>query len=239
VTYVAFPFYDKRFTNVKLRQAVSMAIDRKTITDKIFNKTREPATGYVSPVVEGARKDICEYCKYDPTKAKALLAEAGGWQGEMAIFYNGDASHKDWVEAMANSISKSLGIKCVAKPVPTFAEFRSQVNAHKMTGLYRAAWQMDYPHIENFLNPLHRTGGSSNDGLYSNPEVDKILAEADKESDSKKAIELYQKAEDIVAEEVPQIALWSTKAQVGFSDRVDNVKVTPFGELDFSSITVK
>jgi oligopeptide transport system substrate-binding protein len=239
VTYVAFPIYDKRFTNKKLRQAISMAVDRKTITDKIFNKTRQPATGYISPSVEGARENVCKYCEYNPTEAKKLLAEAGGWQGEMKIFYNGDASHKDWVEAMANSISKALGIKAVASPVPTFAEFRSQINAHKMTGPYRAGWQMDYPHIENFLNPLYKTGASSNDGLYSSPEVDAALKQADEEKDAKKAIELYQKAEDLVAEDVPSIAMWMTKAQVGYSDRVTNVKVTAFGELDLTSITVK
>jgi len=239
VTYVAFPIYDKRFTNKKLRQAISMAVDRKTITDKIFNKTRQPATGYISPAVEGARENVCKYCEFNPEEAKKLLAEAGGWKGELSIFYNGDASHKDWVEAMANSISKSLGIKAVAKPVPTFAEFRSQINAHKMTGLYRAGWQMDYPHIENFLNPLYKTGASSNDGLYSSPEVDALLKQADSEKDSKKAIELYQKAEDLVAEDVPSIAMWMTKTQAGWSDRVSNVKVTPFGELDLTSITVK
>lgn len=239
VTYVAFPIYDKRFANKKLRQAISMAIDRKLITDKIFNKTRDPATGFISPSVGGARENTCKYCEFNPDEAKKLFQEAGGFQGELSIFYNADASHKDWVEAMANSISKTLGVKAVAKPVPTFAEFRTQINAHKMTGLYRAGWQMDYPHIENFLNPLYRTNASSNDGLYSNPEVDAILKQADEEQDPKKAIELYQKAEDLVAEDMPSIPMWMTTAQAGYSERVDNVKVTAFGELDLTSITVK
>ena len=59
-----------------------MAIDRDTIIKQIFNNTRQPATGWVSPVVDGYKADQCgEYCKFDPAKAKAKLAEAGGFKG--------------------------------------------------------------------------------------------------------------------------------------------------------------
>ena len=44
--------------------------------------------------------------------------------------------------------------------------------------MFRTGWQMDYPSIENFLTPIYATGASSNDGDYSNPAFDKLLAEA-------------------------------------------------------------
>ena len=47
-----------------------------------------------------------------------------------------------------------------------------------MKGPYRAGWQQDYPDVENWVNPLYVTGGSSNDGLYSNPQVDALAKEA-------------------------------------------------------------
>ena len=82
-----------------------MAIDRPTIIKQIFNGTREPATGWVSPVVDGYKADACgESCEFDPAKAKAKLDEAGGFKGgKMTISYNADASHKAWVEATCNS----------------------------------------------------------------------------------------------------------------------------------------
>ncbi|HEY5248386.1 MAG TPA: ABC transporter substrate-binding protein, partial [Dermatophilaceae bacterium] len=83
----AFPLYQpewKAANSNKVRQAISMAIDRKTITDKIFQGTRTPATDFSSPVVQGYSSDICgEFCTFDPVKAKALLASAGGFTGKL------------------------------------------------------------------------------------------------------------------------------------------------------------
>ena len=57
-----------------------------------------------------------------------------------------------------------------------------------MTGPFRAGWQMDYPLIQNFLQPLYYTNASSNDGKWSNPEFDKLVDEANAETDTAKAV---------------------------------------------------
>jgi oligopeptide transport system substrate-binding protein len=169
--------YDKRFANAKLRQAVSLAINRQEINDKIFFGTRPPATSWSNPLAPGGGASDCTVCPFNPDEAKQLLQEAGGFQGEMVFYYNGDASHKEWMDAVAQSVKNVLRINARAEGLPTFAVFRQQVNDHKMKGPYRAAWQEDYPDVENWLGPLYVTGGSSNDGLYSNPEVDRLYKE--------------------------------------------------------------
>lgn len=237
--FIAFPMYDKRFANPKLRQAISMSIDRALITDKIFFKSRKPADAFVPPVMPGYKSGTCKYCEFNPEKAKALFAEAGGWKGELAIYYNADASHKDWTEATANSISKTLGITAVAKPIPTFKALRQQIDAHKMDGIYRAAWGADYPHKENFLNPLYKTKASSNDGLFSDPAVDAKLAEADGKSNLDEALKAYDEAEALVAEAMPVIPMWFPKAQAAFSDRITGGRDDAFGDLDIKNIRVK
>ena len=75
----------------------------------------------------------------------------------------------------------------------------------------RSDWSADYPSIENFLNPLYRTGGSSNDSNYSNPEVDKLLEQADGTADEDEAIKLYQQAEKLVAKDMPSMPTWNEK----------------------------
>jgi len=65
---------------LKLRQALSMAIDRDLITKQIFNGARTPATGWVSPVVDGYKTGQCPACVFDPVKAKQLYEEAGGYK---------------------------------------------------------------------------------------------------------------------------------------------------------------
>jgi len=232
---------DPNYSDVKLRQAISMAIDRPTIVKQIFNGTREPATGWVSPVVDGYKANACgESCVFDPAKAKAKLDEAGGFKGgKMTISYNADASHKAWVEATCNSIKTSLGVDCVATPVVDFATFRSQITDRKMKGMFRAGWQMDYPSIENFLAPLYGTGAGSNDSDYSSAQFDQLLKEAAAAKDGAAANAKYQEAEGVLASDMAAIPMWYTAVQFGWSNKVTGVKVTAFGTIDFSTLALK
>jgi oligopeptide transport system substrate-binding protein len=101
-----------------------------------------------------------------------------------------------------------------------------------MTGMFRTGWQMDYPHIENFLVPLYATGASANDGDYSNPEFDALLQQAATAATNEEAIALYQQAEALLAEDLPAIPLWYQSTVTGFSDDVEEVKINPFSTVD-------
>jgi oligopeptide transport system substrate-binding protein len=232
---------DPNYSDPKIRQAISMGIDRATIVKQIFNGTRQPATGWVSPVVDGYKANACgESCVFDPAKAKAKLAEAGGFKGgKMTISYNADASHKAWVEATCNSIKTSLGVDCVATPVVDFATFRSQITDRKMKGMFRAGWQMDYPSIENFLAPIYGTNAGSNDSDYSSAQFDQLLKEGAAAKDGASANAKYQEAEAVLASDMASIPMWYSTAQFGWSNKVTGVKVTAFGTIDFSSLALK
>ncbi len=232
---------DPNYADPKIRQAISMGIDRATIIKQIFNGTRQPATGWVSPVVDGYKANQCgEWCTFDAAKAKAKLDEAGGFKGgKMTISYNADASHKSWVEATCNSVKGALGVDCVATPVVDFSTFRTAIADRKMKGMFRTGWQMDYPSIENFLAPIFKTGASSNDGDYSNPEFDQLLNEAAAEQDASTANAKYQQAEALLANDMPAIPMWYSTATFGWSDKVTGVKVTAFGTIDFTSLALK
>jgi len=231
---------DKTYSNPQLRQAISMAIDRQTIIDKVLNGTRIPATGWVSPVVDGYKAGACgDFCTYDAAKAKALFDQAGGYQGTLTLSYNADGGHKEWTEATCNSIKDALGVDCKAVAVPDFATFRTQITDRKMKGMFRTGWQMDYPSIENFLAPLYGTGAGSNDSDYSNPAFDDLLTKAAAATNADEANADYQQAEALLAQDMPVIPMWYGKAVAGWSTKVDNVKVTPFGTFDLSDVTVK
>lgn len=231
ISFISFPpdAVDPTYKNPKLRQALSMAIDRASIVKNIFNNSRIPATGWVSPVVDGYKAGACgEFCTFNAAKAKALFQEAGGYSGTITLSYNADSDNKAWSEAACNSISTSLGAKCQAKPVVDFATFRKQINDRKMKGLFRSGWQMDYPSIQNFLGPLYAKGAGSNDGDYNNPAFDAKLKEA-AAAPAAGAAALYQEAEKMLATDMAVIPLWYTKLQAGYGKNVKSVKFTPFG----------
>ncbi len=235
---ISFPIYDKKFQNPKLRQAISLAIDRDSINDKIFFKTRPPATSWSNPLAPGGGANDCTYCKFDATQAKQLLQEAGGWQGDMVFYYNGDASHKQWMEAVAQSVKNTLGINARAEALPTFAVLRQQVNAHKMKGPYRAAWQEDYPDVENWIGPLYVTGGSSNDGLYSNPQVDALYKEGTAAANVDDAHAKFAEATKIIDQDVPSMPIYFYSQQWGYSTKLKKVEVSWVGEIDLSSVEI-
>ncbi|MFH8934785.1 peptide ABC transporter substrate-binding protein [Streptomyces griseosporeus] len=246
---LAFPFYDAQWNKAdsdKVRKGLSMAINRKQITETIFQKTRTPATDWTSPVLgkDGGFQDgLCgDFCDYDPEQAKKLVAEGGGIPGgQVKISYNADTgSHKQWVDAVCNSINNALGNDkaCVGSPVGTFADFRTRITQKKMSGPFRAGWQMDYPLIQNFLQPLYYTNASSNDGKWSNKKFDGLVDQANKETDTAKAIGLFQQAEEVVRDNMAAIPLWYQNGSAGWSERLSNVKLNPFSVPVYNEIKV-
>ncbi|WP_312720435.1 ABC transporter substrate-binding protein [Mobilicoccus sp.] len=229
------------YANPKLRQAISMAINRQKVIDDQFDGARQPADGWAAPGVEGFKAGACgEFCTYNPEKAKQLLQEAGGFKGgKLTISYNADSAHKDWVTATCNSIRGALGVDCVATPVTDFATFRDQIGAGKMKGMFRSGWIADYPHIENFLTPVFGKGGASNDNKYDNPEFEKKLTEAGK-AQGEASLAAYQEAEQLLAADMPAIPMWYYTAQIGWSEKVENVKVNKSsGRPDLLQVTAK
>ncbi|WP_353944546.1 ABC transporter substrate-binding protein [Streptomyces sp. HUAS MG91] len=247
---LAFPFYDSDWNKAdsdKVRKGLSMAINRKQITDSIFEKTRTPATDWTSPVLGekgGYKEGLCgEFCDYNPAEAKKMIQEGGGIPGgQVQIGYNADTgSHKEWVDAVCNSINNALGNDkaCVGSPTGTFADFRNKITDKKMTGPFRAGWQMDYPLIQNFLQPLYYTNASSNDGHWSNKEFDSLVDKANAESDQAQAVKIFQQAQEVVRDNMAAIPLWYQNGSAGYSDKVDNVALNPFSVPVYNEIKVK
>ena len=239
VQEISFPLYDAKYANADFRHAISMAIDREQITKTIFEGNRKPLDGFALEGVPGFEPGACgKWCEYNPTEAKKLF-DRSGWTGPIEITSNADGGHKEWIEAVCGQIKESLKAECTFEPVQAFGQIRQAINAHQMTQIYRSSWVMDYPSIENFLNPIFRTGGSSNDNGYSNPEVDAKLKAADEEPDLDKANGLYHEAEEMIAEDMPAVPLWTNPSISAWSGRLTNVRLTPSRELDLSFVEVK
>ncbi|MCK6161468.1 MAG: ABC transporter substrate-binding protein [Corynebacterium striatum] len=225
------------------RQAISYAINRDEITETIFKGTRTPAKDFTSPVLPGYSEDIegNEVLKYDPEKAKELWAKAdkmNKWSSpSFEIAYNSDGGHKSWVDAVSNSIKNTLGIEAVGAPYPDFKSLRDEVTNRTIKTGFRTGWQADYPSMGNFLAPLYQTGGSSNDGDYSNEEFDKLLVEAAKSSSQEEANAKYKEAQAILFEDLPAIPLWYPNATGGFSKAVSNTKFSWKGVPVYYEIT--
>lgn len=240
IQVLSFSNVDPQLADVNMRKAISMAVDKELITTQIFNNARVPATGWVSPVVDGYKENVCgEACEFNPEEAKKMYEEAGGYEGIFQVSINADGGHKLWADAFCNQLKNNLGMDCQVNATPDFKTLRQQIGARELLGSFRGGWQMDYPSIENFLTPIYAKGASSNDTDYDSPEFDKLLDEAAAADNPEDANKKYQEAEEQLAKDFPTMPLWYQETQYGYSDKVDNVKMNPFSQWDLTSITVK
>jgi oligopeptide transport system substrate-binding protein len=236
------------FNNKLVRQAFSLAIDRRQISDAVFNGLQEPATGILPPSMPGYRKPVqgvgpCKYCRYDPTQARQLLQQSGVTiTGKVPINYNAGAGHEQWLQAVAKNLKDNLGIDTQLLGKQPFSEYLKFLGGEQATGLGRLAWGMDYPTPDNFLFPLFHSKsiGLDNYSRYSNPAFDDLIARARAELDANKRLQLYQQAEDMVLEDLPIIPLWwRTQFRLARLDKFGGLDMDPFEDPTIATAYLK
>ncbi|MEV1079097.1 ABC transporter substrate-binding protein [Streptomyces sp. NPDC050211] len=243
VQTIAPAFYTDQWKDIdpKVIQGLSMAIDRKTITTTVLQGTREPATGWVAKGVLGYQPDLgTDIFTYDPAKAKALIKEGGGVPGnKISIQFNADGGHKEWVEAVCGSITKATGVACTGDSKADFQADLDARDAQEVKSMYRSGWVLDYPFNANFLRDLFGTNSSGNQSGFSNPEIDKLIKEADAAKTQDESEKLYQELEKKLPEYMPSIPLWYYKVNAGFSEKVTGVKYAQDGDPILTGVQVK
>ena len=243
-TYVGFPIYDERWSDPRVRQAFSMAIDREAITEAIFEGTRTPAASAVAPVIEGYREDACEYCRLDVEAANQLLDEAGFDRSQpVELMFNSGAGHEAWMEAVGNQLRENIGIEeFTLSGDLDFSEYLPLLEGKGATGPFRLGWGMDYPSMENYLGPLYSKAGfppaGSNYPFYVNEEFESLLTQGNTAATNEEAIEFYQQAEDILLQEMPIAPMMYRLEQGAHSENVSNVGFDIFGHIDTAAVTV-
>ncbi|MGH9041856.1 MAG: peptide ABC transporter substrate-binding protein [Acidimicrobiia bacterium] len=239
LNYLGFPLYEEAYARKEIRQAISLAIDRELIIDKIYDGEKDPARSIVFPALPGTRTDACQVCHLDVARARQLLAQGGGWKGgTLHIWFATGRDHDRAMEAVANQLRDNLGITDVKFDTPEFAVFFGAVKAHEVTGPFRLNWLMDYPSPQAYLAPLFISTSSSNRAGYANPKVDELIAAGDRAPSIEAGLASYQAAEDIILDELPLLPLWFGKNQAVHSERTDKVVIDLLGRVRVEDVTV-
>ena len=212
--YISLNDQREPFTDVRVRKALSLAIDRDYVANVIMQGTYSPAYNMVGPGIvdaeegtmfidnaNGGEPYIGEDYEADLEEAKSLLAEAGYPNGEgfPTITYSAnDAGYHIPVAEYLQQAWSELGITMNIDKVD-WASFLPLRRAGDYD-ISRNGWVMDYNDASNMLE-LFTTGNGNNDGKYSNPEFDAAI-EASKVADKTVHYEQLHKAEDILMEDM-------------------------------------
>ena len=217
VSYLDFNNQKEPFTNPDVRKALSLAIDRDYVSNTVMQGIGAPAGNFVPQGVSDAEsgtyfEDVTrknnggdffniKNHEEDLKKAKELLAKAGYPDGKgfpVVEYMTNDAGHNKAVAEYLQNCWKELGVNMDIKIVEwgTFAPTRRA--GDYLTA--RDAWSLDYDDPSNLLNLLKSTSGN-NSAQYKNPELDKLLDEANATLDVKEHYAKLHEAENMILED--------------------------------------
>lgn len=242
--FLAFNTQKAPLDNVKVRQALSMAINKSAIIEAVFQGTGTAAKNLLPPGVWSADKDLKDY-DYAPDQAKALLKEAGIapgttidlWAMPVQRPYNPNARRMaemiqaDWAKVgiKANIVSFEWG------------EYLSRVK----NGEHQAAlmgWTTATGDPDNFFGPLFSctsANGGSNSAKWCYAPFDQLITKARAEQDHDKRVVMYREAQQIMHDQAPAVMIAHSTIFEPVRKEVTGYEVDPFGKHIFYQVDVK
>lgn len=217
--YFEFNVTKPPFDNVKLRKALSLAIDRQYLVDNIAGAGQKPANGMVPYGAQGAvagtdfrsEKEAGNFIspKPDIEQAKKLLAEAGYPDGKglppIEVVYNTNTNHQKISEYLQEQWKKNLGVEVKISNM----EFKVLIPKRQNHDfqIARAGWLADYNDPMTFLDLFTKANGNNDPG-YFNEQYEKFIKEAQNSGDQKVRMKAMHDAEKILMEDAPVIPLY-------------------------------
>lgn len=244
VSYIAFNTEKKPFDNLKVREALSMAMNQKSYLDLIYKSQGTAARNPIPPTMWSYSKTTTANV-YDVEKAKKLLTEAGypnGFETELwtlpvsrAYLPNG----KKLGELVQADLAKiGVKVKLVTFDWAVYLE-KSRKGEHQMIQL---GWTGDNGDPDNFMNVLlgcSAVKSGSNVARWCQKDFDALLQSAKEDSAIKTRTGFYEKAQAIFNKEKPWYPVAHAKLNKVLSDKVTGYVIDPFGHEQFESVDLK
>lgn len=237
LAYLAFNLRDPILSNVKVRQAIAYALDRRPMIEYLWRNEAQPARS-ILPVQSWAFNGAVPAYEHNPGKAKQLLDAAGyppvnGVRFHITMKTSTDPNTRLMVAVMQQQL-REVGIALDIRSFE-FATFFSDVQhgAFQMYGLRWIGGNEDPDIFEYAFHSSKFPPNGANRDYYSNPRVDALIDQARREIDPKLRKPLYAEIQQILAEELPYIDLWYLDNVLVHTNRVRGIKLNPAGNFDF------
>jgi peptide/nickel transport system substrate-binding protein len=221
--------------DARVREALSLAIDRNAINEVVFNGAAEPANQWVSP------KNPWYVKKYpvpqrDIAKAKQLIAAAGVKTPIPVDFMVPNNPERRQVAEVIQAMAAEAGFDMKIR-VTEFATSLNEAEAGRYQA-YSLNWS-GRPDPDGNLYIFHKTGAPQNYGKYSNAQVDAFLDEARVKSSREERMALYEKMAGILLSEGSIIYLYHQPVIVAHTTKLSGYKPYPDGLIRVVGLTMK
>jgi peptide/nickel transport system substrate-binding protein len=231
------PLAKNPFMDVRVRRAISKAINRKALVERAMENVAVPASNVVAPQIFGYNADAKPE-PFDPDGAKKLLAQAGYPNG-FAITVSAPSDRYINDDQVAQAVAQMLsrvGIRCAVEAMPFnvyLTKARDQQFSFAMLGWGSYAGDLALRALLVTPN-VDKGNGAWNWGRYSNPQVDKLVEQALDTVDDNKREALAREAGAVVAADVAiiplyhQIVTWAMKKNIVYQARTDERSLAQF-----------
>ena len=247
--YVTLNTKVKPFDDVKVRQAVNMAINKERIT-RILNGRATPANQPLPPLMPGYDKAFTGYA-FDVEKAKALLAEAGHPDGFETILYSTNTDPQPRIAQAIQQDLAAVGIKAEVRALAQANVIAAGGTEGEAPMIWSGgmAWIADFPDPSNFYGPILGCSGAVQGGWnwswYCNEDLDARAVAADSMSDPAKAGErqaAWGKIFTDIMADAPWVPVTNERRVVAKSPRMGGageIYVDPTRVINYDAIYVK
>jgi oligopeptide transport system substrate-binding protein len=228
---------DNPLADARVRQALTCAIDKKPIVDKITRCGEPVATDYIPPGIFPGYQSPAGL-PFDIKAARKLMKAAGypGGRGFPAItlLFNTDGDHKVIAEYITKQWKDNLNLDIGMEGVE-IAEFRERLH-NKKYAIARASWYGDYNDLSTFTDKYLSTS-DNNDSGWGNPQYDSLCAQATLEPDPAKRTALLQQAETILLADAPILPLYGYTNKYVFRSNVTGLYLNSRNHVMFKYVS--
>lgn len=229
------------FSDVRVRRALAMAIDRNWIS-KVVLEGINPSAGCILPPGIFGHRDDAPCLPYDPAQARRLFAQAGHPDGrglpEITIWFrNNRPDMKLLAVAVGQELTKNLNLKASLKATE-WAWLLASANKRQVPFM-AMRWSADYLDPQDFLSGLLCTDAAGNSLQYSNRAFDELCEKADALSDPGERASLYARAENLALRDAVMIPICFEQDSELVSPHVHGIRTTLVGHMPHSRVTVE
>ncbi|MBV9573995.1 MAG: ABC transporter substrate-binding protein [Acidobacteriales bacterium] len=236
--YLAFNLRDPILKDVRVRQALACAIDRRPFLEYLSRGFARPADSVLPPESWAYSSGVTHY-EYDPGRGRRLLDQAGYHAGSSGVrlHLTMKSSTEESTRLLAAVLQQQLRAVGIVLDIQTFefATFFSDVTRGAFQ-LYSLRWVGGNEDPDIFEYVFHSgkfPPHGANRGYYHNPEVDSLIDQARREPDEDMRRRIYAQIQRLLADDLPYINLWYFDNVVIASSRVHGLELNPSGNYDF------
>jgi peptide/nickel transport system substrate-binding protein len=237
LAYMAFNLRDPILRDVRVRQAIAYAVDRRPLIEYIWRGFAQPAASVLPPQSWAYDANVPTY-PHDPDKANHILDAAGyGAVNGIRFHLTMKTSTEESTRLLAAVLQQQLHRAGIALDIRTFesATFLADITKGAFQ-LYSLRWIGGNEDPDIFDTVFHSSNTppkGRNRGFYSNPRVDVLIDQARRESDQNVRKRLYAELQEVLAQDVPYVNLWYFDNVLVHSKRVKGITLNPSGNYNF------